>query len=146
MSLVEWLLESTNPGPIGKVGLNRKPNDNGKPSKKWLVYVAVLIGVILAGIGLYLILHSYAHVGVGIVIVRLCFFALYVIVSHLFTATPERTNMGWLGGLVDNPFRISDDFNRLILLLQILLLPGKLIALALIIGWILIRYLCKALF
>jgi len=86
------------------------------------------------------------HVGVGTVTVRLCFFALYVIVSHLLMATPERTNMGWLGGLVDNPFRISDDFNRLIFLLQILLLPGKLIALALIIGCISISYIRKALF
>lgn len=146
MSLVEWLFESTNPGPVGKVEVNQQdPDDSGKPPKKWLIYVATLAGLLLAVTGLYWVLHNRPHDDIGTVIVRLCCFAIYVVTGHFLTATPESTNIGWAGGLIDNPFRISDDYNRLLLLFQVLLFPGKLIAFGLIIGWLLIRRFFKAL-
>lgn len=146
MSLIEWLFESVNPGPIGKLEINQEdPDDSGKPPKKWLIYAVTLIGLLLAGIGFYWVFHNGPHDGAGTVIVRLCCFAVYVLTSHLSNSTPESTNMGWAGGLIDNPFRVSDDLNRLLLLLQVLLLPGKLIAFSLIIGWLLSRRFFKAL-
>jgi hypothetical protein len=147
MSLIEWLFESANPGPVGKLEVNQEdPDDRGKRPKKWLIYSATLIGLLLAGIGFYWVFHNRSHDGAGPVIVRLCCFAAYVVTSHFFNSTPESTNMGWAGGLIDNPFRISDDFNRLLLLLQVLLLPGKLIAFSLLAGWLLGRRLFKALY
>ena len=37
-------------------------------------------------------------------------------------------NIGWLGGLMDHPFRYSDDINRGLLGLKLILMPGRLIA------------------
>ncbi len=36
--------------------------------------------------------------------------------------------LGWLGGLMDHPFRYSDDINRFPIFLMIRLWPGRLIA------------------
>lgn len=137
MSLIEWLFESANPGPVGKVEVNQEePDDGGKPPKKWLIYLLTLIGLLLAGVGFYWVLYPRPHDSAGTIIVRLCCFALYVVISHLVSVKPESTNLGWAGGLIDNPFRISDDYNRLLLLSQVLLLPGKFIAFGLIMGWL----------
>lgn len=38
----------------------------------------------------------------------------------------------WLGGLIDHPFRYSDDINRLLIFLSLLLLPGRMVAMGLI--------------
>ncbi|MBE8970612.1 hypothetical protein IQ277_31700 [Nostocales cyanobacterium LEGE 12452] len=140
MSLVEWLFEPSNPGPVGKVDAHHEdPDDSGKPPKKWLIYVIAFAGLLLAGIGFYWVLSNRLHNGVGTVIIRVCWFILYVMISHFIAAKPETSNMGWAGGLIDNPFRISDDYNRLLLIFQVLLLPGKIIAFGLIIGWLLCR-------
>lgn len=37
----------------------------------------------------------------------------------------DTSNLGWLGGLVDDPFRWSDDWNRSMIFLKILLMPGR---------------------
>ncbi|WP_188928034.1 hypothetical protein [Dyadobacter endophyticus] len=145
MSLLEWLFESFNPGPVGKIEVHQQdPDDNGRPPKKWLIYVVTLIGLFFAGLCFYLIFHNRPHDDVGTIIVRLCYFSIYVMASHFFDATPEPTNMGWVSGLIDNPFRISEDYNRLLLFFQVVLLPGKLIAFSLIIGWLLSRQLFRA--
>ena len=52
----------------------------------------------------------------------------YVIVAHVVRIHPDTSDLGLFGGLIDNPFSISDDINRLMLFFQILLLPGRLIA------------------
>nr|WP_295928256.1 hypothetical protein [uncultured Dyadobacter sp.] len=144
MSLVEWLFESANPGPVGKVEVNQEePGDGGKPPQKWLIYAATLIGLFLACVGLYWVGYHRPNDSAGTILVRLCCFALYVVTSHFVNAAPETTNVGWAGGLIDNPFRISDDYNRLLVLLQVFLLPGKLIAYGLIIGWLLSRHFFK---
>lgn len=144
MSLIEWLFESANPGPVGKLEVNQKePDDGGKRPKKWLIYLLTLIGLLLAGVGFYWVLYTRPHDSAGTIIVRLCCFALYVGTSHWVSPKPESTNMGWAGGLIDNPFRISDDYNRLLLLSQVLLLPGKFIAFGLIMGWLLGRHFFK---
>ncbi len=48
--------------------------------------------------------------------------AIYLLISGVVRPRPDTTNVGWLGGLVDHPFRWSDDVNRLLILLLVLLL------------------------
>ncbi len=61
----------------------------------------------------------------GIVIIYLCAgFALH--------PEPDDDDLGWWGGLVDNPFRYSDNANRLLLLLYLALLPARFVAEALV--------------
>lgn len=143
MSLFEWFFESRNPGPVGKMGMkNDEPEDDGPPPRKWVIYVTAFIGLLLAGFVLFLIFQSRPR-DAGTWVLRLCLFAAYVIASHFLNPMPDRSNIGWAGGLIDNPFRISDDFNRALLLFQLLLLPGKLIAYGLAISWFLCRNLWK---
>ena len=144
MSLFEWFFESANPGQVGKVEINpNDPNDDGKPPKKWLIYIVVVIGLLLTSLCLYWVFRNPSYDGVYTILIKLSCLALYVTTSQFIAVTPENKNIGWLGGLIDNPFRISDDFNRWLLFLQVFLLPGKLIAYSLAISWILIHHLFK---
>ncbi len=38
------------------------------------------------------------------------------------------SNVGLLGGLIDNPFRYTDDLNRMLIVLFILMYPGRVIS------------------
>jgi hypothetical protein len=57
---------------------------------------------------------------------------IYVSLSYLIRPEPAFENMGWLGGLMDNPVRYSDDINRSLLTLRILLDPGRFVAVSLV--------------
>lgn len=52
----------------------------------------------------------------------------YVLIGHVVRVNPDTTDLGLFGGLIDNPFSYTDDVNRFMLFLQILLMPGRLIA------------------
>ncbi|WP_080057911.1 hypothetical protein [Spirosoma aerolatum] len=135
MSFLEWFLEPNNPGPVGKLEVNAPEPEDDEPPKKWLMWVAIGIGLILVGISLYAVFYNLGYAGFRTVFVKLCFLAIYVLLSHSITATPDYTNVGWLEGLIDNPFRISDDYNRWLIYIQVILLPGKLMAYSLIMSW-----------
>ncbi|MPR37305.1 hypothetical protein GBK04_29250 [Cytophagaceae bacterium SJW1-29] len=143
MSFIEWFLEPANPGPIGKLGLNspESDDDDDKPPRKWLIWLAVVVGLILFGVGLFWAFQDLSHRAALPIISRLCYLALYILIGHLITAKPNYTNVGWVGGLIDNPFRISDDYNRWLVFIKAILLPGKLIAYSLIMSWHLSKHL-----
>ncbi|PMD90772.1 hypothetical protein BWI97_22625 [Siphonobacter sp. BAB-5405] len=146
MSLLEWLLEPANPGPVGTVKVNTPDPDNkGRRPQKWLVWVAMVAGLILVSVSLYGVFYEAGDGGIQPVLIKLSCLVAYMLIGHFVDATPDYTNVGWLGGLIDNPFRISDDFNRLLLFTQALLLPGKLMAYSLIITWLIGKRLYKKL-
>ena len=145
MGLLEWFFESGNPGPVGKVEINspEPDDDNNEPPGKWLIYIMVVIGLSLAVVGLYWVFDNLHDGGFRRSLLRFCLFTLYVVVGHFIRPAPDHTNVGWLGGLVDNPFRISDDYNRWLLLAQISLIPGRLIAYSLLMSWLIGRHFYK---
>lgn len=144
MSLLEWFLEPANPGPVGKVEVNPpEPDDDGEPPKKWLIYLAAIIGLCFAGIGLYWIINNLLYEGPVRTLGKLFLFGLYIAISLFIKPSPDHSNIGWMGGLIDHAFRISDDYNRLLLFTQIILLPGKLIAYCLAMSWITAIHLFK---
>jgi len=51
--------------------------------------------------------------------------------------------VGWLGGLVDHPFRYSDDVNRILLFLLVILLPGRFLSETFVDLLRLIRHSCR---
>lgn len=59
----------------------------------------------------------------------------YSIAGYFVLPKPDYSNVGWLGGLIDNPFRVSDDFNRMLIFITVLLLPGRLISTT-VVSWI----------
>lgn len=145
MSFLEWFLKPANPGPVGSLEVNSPEPDDDEPPKKWLIWLAIIAGLILVGIGLCWTFYDFLYTTGWHISLKLCALGLYMLISHSVTARPDYTNVGWLGGLMDNPFRISDDYNRLLIYLQALLLPGKLMAYSLIISWLLVQYIRKRL-
>lgn len=52
-------------------------------------------------------------------------FGFYLTLSAVFAPKPNLDDIGFAGGLIDHPFKITDDINRHLLGIKILLAPGK---------------------
>ena len=52
----------------------------------------------------------------------------YLAIAYNVNANPRMDRLGLLGGLVDHPFRYTDDINRTMLFLKVVLFPGKIVA------------------
>ena len=50
---------------------------------------------------------------------------IYGLVAYLVTVRPRLDNVGWAGGLIDRPFRWSDDVNRTLVFIGVVLGPGR---------------------
>lgn len=50
----------------------------------------------------------------------------YVVLGSILRPEPDTSDLGWFGGLVDNPFSFRDDANRFLLFLRTVLLPARL--------------------
>lgn len=122
MSLFEWFGESFDPGPSGETQFG--PRDRGHRSRaNVLIRSGISLGL-LGGVG-YL-MHQEMRIEDWTVYrntaVALFFYSL---VAYFVHPEPDTSNMGWLGGLMDHPFRYSDDVNRILLFLLVILLPGR---------------------
>jgi hypothetical protein len=122
MSFFEWLGESYDPGPSGDTQFG--PRDRGHRSRaNVLTRVGISLGL-LGGFGYMMDVQigswdfaDYRNTAVGV------FF--YSFVAYFVHPEPDTSNIGWLGGLIDHPFRYSDDVNRFLMFLLIFLLPGR---------------------
>ena len=119
MGLFEWLGESFNPGPTGNI--QRHENASWQPKSKFTTWLFTLLGLGIFGFLAWCILQSDAIWQWTLALL------IYLIIAWVASPRPDYRNMGWAGGLLDNPFRISDDYNRMLSLLALLLVPGKLI-------------------
>jgi hypothetical protein len=121
MGIFEWLMEGRNPAPIGKIntGIDQTKMD-GFPNWAKLL---VLIG----GLGLWAVLFYFLFINFSQenFLLSLLFVAIYLCIALFVSPKPNMKNIGWFGGVIDNPFRWSDDVNRMILLLEFFLFPGK---------------------
>jgi hypothetical protein len=133
MSLFEWLGESFNPGPVGGIDTNRQPLFDRRTKKGWAIFF-MLIGLAVLGALLWFILSGENMLW------SLVFLAFYLLISYLLTPSPDSSNLGWLGGLINNPFRISDNINRFLVFFYLFLLPGKLMVFAIQTFYRLVKY------
>ena len=123
MSLFEWWGESHNPGSIGGVDVQdlsqaRKPHAGLAIVKFGLAFascVAVPLVVATQVPEADLLQVGGAFMG----------FVTYILLSTMFTPRPDMTNIGYAGGLLNDPFRYSDDLNRGLLMLLIFSAPGR---------------------
>jgi hypothetical protein len=119
MSLFEWIGERFNPGPIGTI--KRNEDQSWQPKNKVVSWILTLLGIGLFGIFSWAILQ-WEKPWLGFLLL-----AVYLLLARLLSPKPDTRNVGWFGGLVDHPFRISDDFNRWLLFFAVFLLPGKVV-------------------
>lgn len=120
MSIFELIGEKHNPGQFGR--LDVEPPDRPPPGPRALRAVVALAA--LGGWVAYLVVSSGSTQGL---ILGGVLTALYLAASAFLRPEPDYSNMGFMGGLVNHPFRYSDNINRFLLLLKILLTPGRLI-------------------
>lgn len=119
MSLLEWLGERRNPGPVGSLDLQEDEPHTRTPYARARGAVAAT----LLGVALYGLYDSATSVEHGLTM--LAILAVYLGVAFTLEPRPDTSNMGWAGGVIDHPFRWSDDANRFLLFLRVLLFPGR---------------------
>jgi len=133
MSLLEYFGESVNPGSCGGVdvvGTRRAPSS----PPGWVLLRAVGAAGLLVGAA-YLVFGKLEVAGTTHNLAVAGILALtYLVAGYALRPEPDMSNMGWLGGLVDNPFRWSDDWNRTLLFLAVALWPGRFVAEAFVDG------------
>ncbi len=129
MRVLEYLGESLDPRPMGSVGLGDDDTSRGAPSLTSVLVRAVAAAALVGGLLYFLRVHlgwgGETRVWVGASVT-------YVGLGYLLRPRPDTSNMGWLGGLVDDPFHYSDDVNRFLLFLAVVLYPGRFVGQALV--------------
>jgi hypothetical protein len=114
--LFEWLFERKNPGAVGTFEVEAPESIVRSPL---VTAIRGFIGLALIGGGVYLAFQARNP------LVVLGGLAVYLGFAHYIHPRPNRENVGFAGGLIDHPLRWSDDQNRMLLFLQIVLFPGR---------------------
>jgi len=137
MSLLEWLGESIDPGDIGSVKTGARPR--GPRTRRAIigcfVFASLLVGLWMFVLWALLYPHSIAGRAIWSVLTL-----LYLTISYYVHPRPDMSNVGFIGGLVDHPLRWSDDINRLLIYLDILLEPGRFVAESTVDMFMLLKY------
>jgi hypothetical protein len=137
MSLFEWWAEQFNPGETATVEYGRGYKSRAPAAFKILKFL-VFNGFV--GIGLYylytevLVVHFRDSLIQALGVTGSVLF-LYVLLAYMFRPKLPADNMGWFGGLIDDPTRISDDYNRMVFFFSLLLLPGRLVGESIVDVW-----------
>jgi hypothetical protein len=125
MSLFEWLGESWDPGDVGGCEVGARGRET-RP--RWVVlFFFVLAAALLSGAAYALWFQLQLRSG------QFWLFCgtatlLYLLLGYFVHPEPDFDNVGWFGGMMDHPFRYSDDANRFLLFLMVALFPGRLLA------------------
>ncbi|MCB9081950.1 MAG: hypothetical protein H6555_09595 [Lewinellaceae bacterium] len=129
MGLFEWIGEHYNPGPTGSIDFNGNKQPQGPPphiNLRFLVaaglFSAVQYGFAKAG---YLADFSQLFLAEGCL-------AAYLLMAYFIRVRPNFDNTGWVPFLINHPFRISDNLNRLLVFLWVIFAPGKFVAQAIV--------------
>lgn len=137
MSFFEWLGESADPGPSGVTEFGAR--ERGRQSRR-RVLTRMVISLGMLGLLGYVMFQEMGirefHIYRNTLVVLL----VYSVIAYLVHPEPDTSNLGWLGGLWDHPFRYSDDANRFLLFLLIFLLPGRFLSESLVDFVCLIRH------
>jgi hypothetical protein len=132
MGLLEWVLEPMNPGPTGTIETGTGRQAPPAPPVIWLRFVVTI--TILAAVIVLTIYYVVPYLFCSGWFLLLLLGA-YLLAGLLLNPKPDMTNIGWAGGIIDNPLRYSDDINRSLLMLKIILFPGRFFSLS-ILWWI----------
>lgn len=128
MSLFEIIGETVDPGSTGSVETGEPPREPRSRA------ATILRGVLaLAVVGTVFVFTAVAGplasgrpgMAGGVITV-------YLLLAYFVHPRPDYDNLGWAGGIFDNPFRYSDDVNRLLVFLLVVLWPGRIASSAIV--------------
>lgn len=97
-----------------------------------VVFLATFLSVAVLGGAMYTIYRFAPGLSPGAWLIALGAIVVYIAAGHFIHVHPDTSDLGLFGGLVDNPLSYTDDVNRFLLFLWVLLLPGRFIASSLI--------------
>jgi len=125
MSFLEWWGESVDPGSRGTVELG---GAHAPCQSRTLILLRFWFVVLLLPVawGVAVCSIPWPPLEAAAVVVGGTF--IYVALAYLIQPEPSWDNMGVCGGLIDHPGRWSDDWNRFLVQLAIVLGPGRFIA------------------
>ncbi len=127
--MVDWFEvvgERADPKTVGKVRLNTFYETRKKPG--WLILLKLLGLVAMTVVGFLLLMpliplplwQSMAIVS-GVILI-------YVGIAFFVRPEPNGDNLGWFGGMMNDPLHFSDNLNRALWNAHCLLGPGRFIA------------------
>ncbi len=137
MSFLEWFGESYNPGPSGSLDFRtgkRPDRPRGEVLLRFLASVALLAAFVF-----FCAQGGGDRFDIKIFGFSLLLLTVYLVVAYVSRPEPDTSNMGWAGGLIDDPFRYSDDWNRFLFFLRIAFLPGRFMAESIVDFFVMLR-------
>lgn len=128
MSLFEIIGESLDPGSTGSVETGMPPRE---PRSRTAVIVrgVVALGIVGTVFVTTALVGPFASGRVGTVAGVM---AVYLLLAYFVRPQPDYDNLGWAGGIFDNPLRYSDDINRLLVFVMVVLWPGRFVSTAIV--------------
>jgi len=122
MSIFEIMGELINPGSMGKMDF--KYNDQNIHQK--FIPTRFAISMMIIGIVEYLFIsQSNSYNNFGYIMKANAFLFIYLLISFKINIKPDYKNLGWIPFLINNPFKFSDNINRILVILNIFFMPGK---------------------
>lgn len=119
--LFEWLFERRRPGPVGTIDVSEPDGWGGAG--------AVVRGLIALGLLIWFawwVADTWSDAPDRFTAAVLT--SLYLGIAYFLRVRPDFRNVGLWGTPINHPFRFTDDLNRILWLIQILLFPGRFIA------------------
>lgn len=129
MGLIEFIGELIRPGKIGTVDITKRE----KEKRIGMLIVKTILSIAIVTVLYYLIFAISFNIKELIVFIAVM--VVYSVAGYFILPKPDYSNVGWLGGVFNNPFRISDNVNRMLFFIMVILMPGRLISTT-VLSWI----------
>lgn len=129
MGLIEFIGELIRPGKIGTVDITKRK----KEKRIGMLIAKTILSIAIVTVVYYLIYGISFHITEVLLFITVM--ALYSAAGYFILPKPDYSNMGWFGGIFDNPFKVSDDINRMLVFVMIILMPGRLISTT-VLSWV----------
>lgn len=129
MGLIEFIGELIRPGKMGTVDITK-----GKKERRiGMLMIKTILSIVIVAAPYYMIYGISFHLKEFLLFVVVM--AIYSAAGYFVSPKPDYSNVGWFGGIFDNPFKVSDDVNRILIFIMIILMPGRLVSTT-VLSWI----------
>ena len=129
MNLFEWLGEAFSPGSLGTVEFGQEPI---APDPLYLVLLKFVVSATLILLIDGLVFYHLVAPTPRTIAIAVGIHVIYLMLSYFVRPVPDESNLGLFGSVLNDPFSVSDNVNRSLLLWQVLLLPGRFVSEAIV--------------